>query len=189
MKNHMFKGMIFALAVTLLSSPPVIGVEESDLDETQVKAAENQMDRDGAAAPDRAKVDSIAKQFNVQPSVVQDLRSTGKGWGAVTIELSMAQHLSKTDPKTYPTLSDGLKKVEGLRDQGQGWGRISKDLGFKLGPVISGTERADRSFRSEREGTPEKSERFSQSERPMRPERPEHSGRPDRMDQPGHGAR
>ena len=73
------------------------------------------------------------------PNTVEDLR-TKHGWGGVTIELAMAQHLTHTDPKTYPTMTDALQKLDTLRADKEGWGKIAKDLGFKLGPVVSAAE-------------------------------------------------
>jgi hypothetical protein len=117
----------------------------------------------------------LAKEFNVAPSVVEGLRANKQGWGETTIELSMAQRLSQSDPKTYPTLADALNKIEALRSEKMGWGKIAQTLGFKLGPVISSTERArhdltTESRASERSRGAEKAETMG---RPQRVERPE----------------
>jgi hypothetical protein len=141
---------------------------------------------------DEARVQALAKEFNVAPSVVEGLRNQKQGWGETTIELAMAQHLAQTDPKTYPTITDALNKVETLRSEKMGWGRIAKDLGFKLGPVIGKVERSETAVRTaDREGVErgegkskadhlEKAsgaERHERLDRPERAERPERPGR------------
>lgn len=73
-----------------------------------------------------------------------------------------------------------LDKVSSLRASGEGWGKIAKDLGVKLGPVVSAAHRAERSFRNE--------ERMERGERPERTERPERSERPEHFERPGQPA-
>jgi len=141
---------------------------------------------------DEARVQALAKEFNVAPSVVEGLRNQKQGWGETTIELAMAQHLAQTDPKTYPTITDALNKIETLRSEKMGWGRIAKDLGFKLGPVITKVERSESAVRTADRETmergelkskadhPEKAagaERHERLDRPDRPARPERPGR------------
>ena len=150
---------------------------------------------------DDARVQALAKEFNVAPSVVEGLRNQKQGWGETTIELAMAQHLAQTDPKTYPTITDALNKIETLRSEKMGWGRIAKGLGFKLGPVISKVERsetavrtadragmgageptskADHSGKVERPDNDDRSVRAERAERADRPERPTKPERPGR---------
>jgi hypothetical protein len=141
---------------------------------------------------DEARVQALAKEFNVAPSVVEGLRNQKQGWGETTLELAMAQHLAQTDPKTYPTITDALNKIETLRGEKMGWGRIAKDLGFKLGPVISKVERSETAVRTADRETMERgegkskadhlekasgAERHERLDRPERAERPERPGR------------
>ncbi|MBI3333155.1 MAG: hypothetical protein HYZ93_03600 [Candidatus Omnitrophica bacterium] len=160
-------------------------------DENQLEAREKEMDEAAPAAPKESKVDALAKQFNVPASTVDGMRDKGQGWGEISIELSMAQHLVKTDPKTYPTLNDALTKLDSMRADGRGWGNISKELGFKLGPVISDVKRAHQAtLRVANRSTTERtggSEEGARAERHGRPERLEHlrPERPERAERGG----
>lgn len=142
------------------------------------------------------------------------------GWGEVNILLSLAQALLEsgafadlqsalTGVQTTVTNPDGTTTVttEGgvlaMRADGMGWGRIASTLGFRLGELVSASNRSerasarvaggkadqaarrderiassDRPARPERAGRPERPEKPERIERPERPERPERGGRP-----------
>jgi hypothetical protein len=95
----------------------------------------------------------------------------------------MSQHLSKTDPTTYPTLQSALAKIEAMRAEKMGYGNIAKELGFKLGPVVSDAKHLRnelvRQLHAER---PQEAEKLEKAERPERPERPQ---RPEKPERPG----
>ncbi len=97
----------------------------------------------------------------------------------------MAQHLTQTHPKPFPTRTDALQKLDTLRAEKEGWGRIAKDMGFKLGPVVSAAEHTRIELirdlqAAERPAKMEKVERVDRPDRPQRPERPERVERPHR---------
>jgi hypothetical protein len=157
----------------------------TDADEAQLETVRKDIDKDWASAAQADKVQSLAKQFNVEPGVVESLRANKQGWGETTIELAMAQHLIQTDATTYPTMTAALNKIETLRNQKMGWGKIANYFGFKLGPVVSAAQHVRNELRNEsREaGTPNagksgkpatatRSERAGRSDRVSRPERP-----------------
>jgi hypothetical protein len=158
---------------------------QTDADEARLQTVAKSIDKDTANKADALKVQTLAKQFNVPDTTVEDLRSKKQGWGNVTIELAMAQHLAQTDPKTYPTLNDALQKIAAMRTDKMGWGKIGKELGFKLGPVVSAAEhtRQDlfRDLRAERVQKAEKVEKQERVERPDRPQRPERPDRPEKL--------
>lgn len=177
-------GMILLFS---LSSPLWARV---DVDEAQLETVRKDLDKDLTAKSETDKIQSLAKQFNIAPDVVQDLRAKKQGWGSVSIELAMAQEFSKTDPNTYPKLTDALQHIESLRAKKMGWGRIAKELGFKLGPVVSAAQHVRNELRKDSRPVksavpkfekPEKTvvrpdryvvaERVSRPERPTRPER------------------
>ena len=112
----------------------------TEADETRLNTLQKEIDSitPGPTTP----IQTLAKQFNVAPSAVEDLRARKQGWGETAIELAMAQRLAQTDPKTYPALMDALAKIETPRAGKIGWGKIAKDLGFKLGPVVSTAQHA-----------------------------------------------
>ncbi len=161
-----------------------------DADEVQLDTVRKDIDRDLTAKGEAEKVQSLARQFNISPDVVQGLRASKQGWGSVSIELAMAQEFSKTDPNTYPKLTDALQHIESLRTQKMGWGRIAKELGFKLGPVISAAQHVRNELRKDSRPVkstapkvekPEKTAvRAEKSVRPERISRPERPTRPER---------
>lgn len=161
----------------------------TDADEAQLETVRKEIDRDSAKG-ETDKIQSLAKQFNVEPGVVENLRANKQGWGETTIELAMAQHLMQTDATTYPSMTEALNKINALRGQKMGWGKIANYLGFKLGPVVSAAQHARNELRDEsraaatpnagKSGKPAsatrvekagRSERMSRPERPARPER------------------
>ena len=162
----------------------------TDADEVQLETVRKDIDKDWANAGQTDKVQSLAKQFNVTPEVVQSLRTNKQGWGETTIELSMAQHLMQTDATTYPTMTAALNKIETLRSQKMGWGKIANYFGFKLGPVVSAAQHARNELRNEsraaatpnagksaKPATATRVERAGRPERASRPERPERAMR------------
>ncbi len=169
---------ILIVSLTLAILPGDRAWAAADPDETRLNAARQRIDRQDA--PPNAE--ALATEFGVSTATVERLRAQKQGWGETTIELAMAQQLAKTNPTAYPTMDAALAKIEGMRAQKQGWGRIARDLGFKLGPVVSSVQRARHDMspapRTETKAQPERSMR---NERPQgRPERPERSERPGR---------
>jgi hypothetical protein len=173
--------------VGVLSLSLAYGTSARADENVTVQTEEARLDAEGAN--DASRVDALSKQFKVTPEQVQQMRSSGKGWGGVTIQLSMAEQLLKQDPNTYPTMSDALAKIDGMRAEGQGWGSIAKSLGFKLGPVISAARHARRDMRAEmraekmNKGSEMRADRPAKMEKPMKPE---HAGRPDHAGRPEH---
>ncbi len=157
-------------------------------DEKELKATEQEIA--ATSGDQQAKVDALAKQYNVEPTVVQQMRDKRQGWGEISIQLAMARQLAAKDPATYPTFQDALDKVQDSRASGTGYGRMAKDLGFKLGPVISDARRSKAEFQSsvetERPARPEKSEKKNGVERTNRPTRMERPERPEKPEHPAH---
>jgi hypothetical protein len=179
----MFVGRALALTVFLTGALMAAATTEEQ------QLANEQRGIEGAVATTRApRPEVLAKEFGVTTETVTGLRSQNRGWGTITIELAMAQQLTKTDPATYPDMSAALAKVESLHAGGRGWGRIAQDLGFKLGPVVSSVQharqeirrevRADRTVRAERSDLRDRPTRAERPERPIRAEKPERPGKP-----------
>ena len=134
------KGTITATVLGGLFLVMALGVPvwaRADADETQLETVKKEIDSSTTAPATGDKVQTLSTQFNVEPGVVENLRAKKQGWGETTIELAMAQHLTQTDAKTYPTMAEALNKIETLRSQKMGWGKIANSLGFKLGPVVA----------------------------------------------------
>jgi hypothetical protein len=153
----------------------------TDADEAQLETVRKDIDKDWANAGQADKVQSLAKQFNVEPGVVESLRANKQGWGETAIELSMAQQLMQTDANTYPTMTAALNKIETLRSQKMGWGKIANYFGFKLGPVVSAAQHVRNELR--RESRPEKSaiRKVENSGKPETAARVERAARPERV--------
>ena len=157
-----------------------------DADEAQLETVRKEIDKDSTIG-EADKIQSLAKQFNVEPGVVESLHAKKHGWGETSIELAMAQHLAQTDANTYPTMTEALNKIEALRGQKMGWGKIANYLGFKLGPVVSAAQHVRNELRNEARaaGTPN----TGRSGKPATATRAERAGRPDRMSRPERPAR
>lgn len=134
-------GAAFLVAVsesrsqTKIQSTP----DESQLSQLQTlrRDIDKDLEQNPVAKDPKFQADLLARQFSVPPSVVEDLRGKRQGWGTIAIELAMAQHLCRLDPISYRTVSEALDQVRALRTDGKGWGAISRELGFKLGPIIN----------------------------------------------------
>ncbi len=182
MKKNVWKPFIVLSAASFLAAGNLWAQTETE--DKQLETTETEIDQQMSAKPNAERAQALAKQYNVETSVVEDLRGKGRGWGEINTELAMAQHLSKTEAAAYPTLNDALTQIESQRTAGKGWGAISKDLGFKLGPVVSASRNARERL--------EKMDRMSKPERMNRPERlekPERPGKPERPENPKHTAR
>jgi hypothetical protein len=187
MKQTTVKTVLSGMILILALGVP-FWVQADDKDETNLESVRKDIDKDTAAAKAQARTQELAAQFKVDPSVVQDLRANKQGWGETTIELSMAQHLTQSNPKDYPTMTDALNKISAMRADKMGWGKIANDLGFKLGPVVSEAMHVRNEMHKEsRMERSEKNEKHDRAE--MGGERPDHGGRPDRPNRPEHPER
>ena len=176
-------------------------------EESELQSVKQQLDTEAVARSSDKHAETLAKQFKVEVGTVNQLRVSKQGWGEIAIRMGLAQELVKADPKTYPTMTEALQKVGDLRAQGNGWGAIAKDLGFKLGPVVSEMRHVRNEMRADlkqtefdggstrgmagdrpntdRENKGDRIERAERMEKPERPERPDRPERPERPDRPG----
>ncbi len=176
-----WKAVLLIVPLTLMALSGSPAWAAADPNETRLNTAQQRIDRQGTPPNSQA----LATEFGVPTATVDRLRAKKQGWGETTIELAMAQQLTKTNPTAYPTMDAALAKIEGMRDQKQGWGKIARDLGFKLGPVVSSVQRARHEASpakpTETKAQPERGMGYGRPEgRPERPERPERSERPGR---------
>ncbi len=180
--------------VSVLTLGTVAGIAWADDEQTLDQKATAINKASTSPKLDEARAQALAKQFNVPESQVTDLRNKKMGWGEITISLAMAQHLATTS-KTPLTTDQALTKIEQLRSEKMGWGKIAKDLGFKLGPVVSTVDRGERAIHTaDREAREERAEKVEHAEKAQRPEkmerlermeRPERVERPERPERPG----
>jgi hypothetical protein len=150
--------------------------------EQQLQAKAQDVDRDAARAtstPDgQGRLTArIAKQFNVDPSVVTDLRARLGGYGQATIALALSQELMKRDKSLSQQAALNTIVVE--RQSGKGWGVIAHNLDLKLGHVLSELKKADKA--AEKVATkPDKMDnvaKIDKADKPEKPAKPEKPGR------------
>ena len=165
----------------------VLAQTGSTPDEVNLRTAQQALDTDSTGRSTKSHADALAAQFKVEPKVVDNLRTAQQGWGEIGIRLTVAQELTKVNPTTFPTMTESLARVGDLRAEGKGWGSIAKDLGFKLGPVVSEANRVSHELRAEARATEtglHKADRTEHMSRPERPERPQHPERIERPEKP-----
>ena len=165
----------------------VLAQTGSTPDEVNLRTAQQALDTDSTGRSTKSHADTLAAQFKVEPKVVDNLRTAQQGWGEIGIRLAVAQELTKVNPTTFPTMTESLARVGDLRAEGKGWGSIAKDLGFKLGPVVSEANRVSHELRAEARATEtglHKADRTEHMSRPERPERPQHPERIERPEKP-----
>jgi hypothetical protein len=153
----------------------------------QVQAKARELDADAARAsstPDgqRRLTERIAKQFNVQSSVVTDVRARTGSYGQATIALALSQELMKRDK----TLSQqaALNTILAERQAGKGWGVIAHNFDLKLGHVISELKKADKAA-DHVAGKPEKEPKVAKVEKAEKPDKPEKLEKPAKPEKPG----
>ena len=118
-------------------------------DDVKLRVVQQELDEDAAGRMPSVHGEALAKQFKVEPTIVENLRASKEGWGEIAIRLAMAQELMKTDSKNFPTVVKAIRKIGDLRAQKMGWGMVGKELGLALGPVVSEVQRARQEMRAE----------------------------------------
>lgn len=159
------------------SATPLTDAERKTVEELQV--AQKRLDTDAArvmaASPDgrRRVAEAIASQFGVPDNkIVNDLRARRMGYGEVTIALALAHQLTKRD-RTL-TQHQALDKLVARRKAAQGWGVVARDLGLKLGDVISDVKKADKQLAkldAVRLARAERQDTTARADKPSKPEK------------------
>jgi hypothetical protein len=151
--------------------------------ERQLQANAKRLDDDAARAartPDgRSRLDErLAKQFNVDPSVVTGLRNRNLSPGQATIALALSQQLMKKD--TTLSQQQALDKIVADRQAGKGWGEIAHGLDLKLGHVISDVKKADKAADHVARGKPDKVDHVAKVDKPEKMDKPEKPAKPEK---------
>jgi len=193
--------LIAGVALALPVGVSADDVNDNQKHERQLQADARQLDADAARAsstPDgqRRVTERIAKEFKVQTSVVTDLRNHIGGYGQATIALALSQELMKRD-KTL-SQSAALAQVVALRQERKGWGVIAKELGVKLGHVVSEVKKAEKATdqiagkldkadkdKVAKAEKPEKMEKIEKPEKMEKIEKPEKMEKPAKPEKPG----
>ena len=181
-------GLVTAgVALTFVAGASADDRQDNAKHEGQLRREAKQLDADAARASNtsdgqRRVTERIASQFNVQPSVVTDLRNRKLGFGGATIALALSQELMKRDS----TLSQqaALERIVDQRQAGKGWGVIAHELDLKLGHVVSDLKKAGKAT-EQIAGKPEKVAKADKGEKPGKPEKIEKIEKPARAEKPG----
>ncbi|MDP2865589.1 MAG: hypothetical protein Q8O90_05040 [Elusimicrobiota bacterium] len=170
MKN---KEMIMMVSGLLLCAGMLVMAEEKSPDEKKLDTATVEMDKEAAMpACQEAFQERIKTGFGVDDARVQGLLDQKMGYGEISIALGLAQQLPGGITEA------NVQKIAALR-QGppvMGWGRISRDLGLKLGPVISRVRKISAEVRKQQKAVKMRKEKGGKAGKPERP---------GKMDQPG----
>ncbi len=186
--------LLVAGAASAQERRPIDPGEQKHLERLQAEARELDAEAAGATATpegQRRVTQALAKQFKVPESVVTDLRNPKPGYGGVAITLALSDELMKRDKSL--TRQQAIDSIVARHQAGQGWGVIARDLGLKLGHVVSEVkktekhvadvsharsekaekaEKGDRAAKVEKAEKPEKFEKPERPEKPMKPEKP-----------------
>lgn len=175
--------MVAANAPAPPAATPLTDAERKTVEELQ--AEQKRLDTDSArvmaATPDgrRRVTETIAKQFGVPDKVVDDLRARKMGYGEVSIALALSQQLMKKGLSQQ----QAIDKIVGMRKSGMGWGVVARDLGLKLGGVISDVKKADKQLaKLDTVKRSEKLEKVAKDEKPSKPEKMEGPTKPEKAD-------
>jgi len=170
--------MVMMVSGLLLCAGMLVLAEEKSADEKKLDTATVEMDKDAAMpACQEAFQERIKTDFGVDEATVQGLRDKKMGYGEITITLGLARQLPGGVTEA------NIQKIAALR-QGppvMGWGRISRDLGLKLGPVISKVRKISAEVRKQQKAAKMgkgKGGKAEKPERPGKPDRPGKGGRP-----------
>lgn len=98
------------------------------------------------SAGQRRVLQALAKQFKVQDSVVAGLKGRKMGYGEIASVLALSQELMKKDKKLGQ--QQALDTIIARRQAGAGWGVIARDLGLKLGNVVTELKKVDKVMES-----------------------------------------
>src|SRR3989338_1660341 len=174
MKN---KEMIMMVSGLMLCAGMLVLAEEKSADEKKLDTATVEMDKEAAMpACQEAFREKIKADFGVDDATVQGLLDQKMGYGEVTIALGLARQLPGGVTEANIQKITALRQVPPV----MGWGRISRDLGLKLGPVISNVRKVSAEVRKQQKAENRRKGKGGKGGNP---------GRPGKMDRPGKGGR
>ena len=180
--------MIAGVALVIPMAALADDAKDMQKNERQLRANATRLDDDAARAartPDgQSRLDErLAKQFNVDPSVVTGLRNRNLSPGQATIALALSQQLMKKD--TNLTQQQALDNILTERQAGKGWGEIAHGLGLKLGRVVSEVKKADKAADHVARGKPDKVDRVAKVDKPEKMDKPDKPEKPAKPEKPG----
>jgi len=179
--------LIAGVALVIPMAAQADDAKDMQKNERQLRANATRLDDDAARAartPDgqRRLDERLAKQFNVDPTVVTGLRNRNLSPGQATIALALSQQLMKKD--TNLTQQQALDNILTERQAGKGWGEIAHGLGLKLGRVVSEVKKADKAADHVARGKPDKVDHVAKVDKPDKPEKMDKPDKPEKPAKP-----
>ncbi len=176
MKKIVLLSSLAVLAFSLSVVRPATAAEPSK-EEKELSSAAAATDKE-ASEPEGQKtvVSRLESMFNVDQARIDGLRAQNLGYGEIAIVLALAQKMA--DGITDANVQSIMSLRTGTPPMG--WGEIARQLGEKLGPVIShvneiakgagtGTDKAAHDARGAKPDRPEKPAKPDKPEKPSRP--------------------
>lgn len=152
-------------------------------DEDAVKELDEAAESD-LPKTDAAREQALATKYGVEVAKIDAMRTSKMGWGEIEIALALAARLVKDSTTTPPlTMDAALTQIQTLRGEKIGWGRIAKQLGYRLGDIVSAAHRNAESIKTETTRPP----KMERPEKPMKPDRtgaPDNTGKPEKTGKP-----
>lgn len=173
----MKRALVIILAGMLLIALAGTGWATESSEEKELHKEATEIDRSGKGDGAGVVSGKIEKEFSVSSSQVKTLRDRKMGFGEITIALSLA--------RTMPggVTDDNIQKVMAMR-QGppvMGWGAIAKQIGTKLGPVVSNARSVSKESREAlkgwERGETEKAEKGEKAEKAEKAETHQERGK------------
>ncbi len=184
MRTRITRLVMVGILAALVGPAPVAAKDPLDIEGRRLQAAAER----AAATPGGAGrvVETLAATFAVPESTVIALRDQERlGYGEIGIALALSRTLADRDGLAAGA---ALEQILGRRRAGEGWGQIANGLDLRLGEVVSGVRRADRSVaRLEKPERPAAEGSRNRLEKPERPHRPFRAERVERFE--GRGRR
>jgi hypothetical protein len=185
--------LLLAFAATAISTEVSKKEAKPDKETEALNKEAETLDKDaGEPIGEKTVVLKIKDQYKVDDARIKALRDNKYGYGEISIALALAEKLPGgiTD--------ENVNKIVAMRrgPPVEGWGNIAKELGLKLGHVISSVEKIGKESRKEIEKDkhekmgnhekgekqekhekPEKTEKLDKTEKVEKPEKVEKKGR------------
>ncbi|MDF0644970.1 MAG: hypothetical protein P0111_13150 [Nitrospira sp.] len=118
-------------------------------DDVKIQVTQQEMDEDAAGRNPTSHAEAMARQFDVEKDVVEQLRQAKVGWGEIGIRLAFAQELTKRDAKGFPSVGVALSKVSDRRGNRIRWGTMANEFGIDLGHVVTQAQHVRQQMRAE----------------------------------------
>ena len=167
-KSKLARAAIVAFACVstfggLVQASTTTAVTSSSMSSNSTPSADQLADTFSASVGSRTDAATLIEGMRAGKDVRMadvTVSGTGKtmGYGNVNIALSLAKADAGATATTKGFLSS-LDKVMDMRASGMGWGQIAKDLGFRLGEVVSGSKTPNSSSKASHSAKSDKSDK------------------------------